>query len=50
MYSPPLIHIWLQAFGVQTVGGSGALRVGAELLVRHSKFTTFYLSDPTWGK
>ncbi|KAJ9591622.1 hypothetical protein L9F63_001836 [Diploptera punctata] len=37
-----------RAFGIQTVSGTGALRIGAELLARHSKFNTFYLSDPTW--
>ncbi|XP_021916318.1 aspartate aminotransferase, cytoplasmic-like [Zootermopsis nevadensis] len=37
-----------RALGIQTVGGSGALRIGAELLVRHAKYDTFYISEPTW--
>lgn len=39
----------LQAFGVQTLSGTGALRVGAEFLHRQLKYTTFYYSSPTWG-
>jgi len=35
-------------FGVQSLSGSGALRVGAEFLVKHLKCTTFYYSVPTW--
>lgn len=37
-----------QAFGVQTLSGTGALRVGAAFLNRHLKFSTFYYSSPTW--
>ncbi|XP_021916323.1 aspartate aminotransferase, cytoplasmic-like [Zootermopsis nevadensis] len=37
-----------KAFGVQTVSGTSALRVGAELLARYYNYTTFYISDPTW--
>ncbi|KAJ4450695.1 hypothetical protein ANN_02124, partial [Periplaneta americana] len=37
-----------RAFGVQTVSGTAALRAGAELLLRHFKYTTFYISEPTW--
>jgi aromatic-amino-acid transaminase len=33
---------------VQTVGGSGAVRVGAEFLKRHLPRATVYLSQPTW--
>lgn len=35
-------------FGVQSLSGSGALRVGAEFLAKHLKCTTFYYSLPTW--
>ncbi|VVC36298.1 Aminotransferase, class I/classII,Aspartate/other [Cinara cedri] len=35
-------------FGVQSISGSGALRVGAEFLAKHLKCTTFYYSTPTW--
>ncbi|XP_050436966.1 aspartate aminotransferase, cytoplasmic [Adelges cooleyi] len=35
-------------FGVQALSGSGALRVGAEFLVKHMNCTTFYYSTPTW--
>jgi len=35
-------------FGVQSISGSGALRVGAEFLAKHLKCTTFYYSVPTW--
>ncbi|KAJ9584283.1 hypothetical protein L9F63_021379, partial [Diploptera punctata] len=37
-----------RAFGVQTLSGTGALRVGAEFLQRHLKYNTFYYSSPTW--
>ncbi|XP_041974304.1 aspartate aminotransferase, cytoplasmic [Aricia agestis] len=37
-----------RAFGVQTLSGTGGLRVGAELLNKHLKYTTFYYSSPTW--
>ncbi|XP_072935606.1 aspartate aminotransferase, cytoplasmic [Epargyreus clarus] len=37
-----------RAFGVQTLSGTGSLRVGAELLNKHLKYTTFYYSNPTW--
>ncbi|XP_050432189.1 aspartate aminotransferase, cytoplasmic-like [Adelges cooleyi] len=35
-------------FGVQTIGCTGGMRVGADLLVSHMNCTTFYVSDPTW--
>ena len=34
---------------VQTPGGCGALRVGAELIKKASKKTTIWVSDPTWA-
>ncbi|MBN3859080.1 aminotransferase class I/II-fold pyridoxal phosphate-dependent enzyme [Neisseriaceae bacterium PsAf] len=34
---------------VQTLGGSGALRVGAEFLHKYFSDSTVYVSDPTWG-
>lgn len=39
-----------KAFGVQTLSGTGGLRVGAEFLNKHLKYTTFYYSNPTWGR
>ena len=35
--------------GVQTPGGCGALRVGAELIKRARPDTTIWVSDPTWA-
>ena len=35
--------------GIQTPGGCGALRIGAELLVRLKSDVTVWLSDPTWA-
>ncbi|MGB1885554.1 MAG: aromatic amino acid transaminase [Gammaproteobacteria bacterium] len=35
--------------GVQTPGGCGALRVGAELIKRARPETTIWVSDPTWA-
>ncbi len=35
--------------GVQTPGGCGALRVGAELIKRARPATTVWVSDPTWA-
>ncbi|PRD32269.1 UNVERIFIED_CONTAM: Aspartate aminotransferase [Trichonephila clavipes] len=37
-----------RAFGVQTVGGTGALRVGADFLVKCAKLKIFYMADPCW--
>uniref|UniRef100_A0A1I8NTU3 Aspartate aminotransferase, cytoplasmic n=1 Tax=Stomoxys calcitrans TaxID=35570 RepID=A0A1I8NTU3_STOCA len=37
-----------KAFGVQTLSGTGALRVGAEFLRRQMNRKVFYYSDPTW--
>jgi len=34
---------------VQTPGGCGALRVGAELIRAAARATTVHVSDPTWG-
>lgn len=34
--------------GVQTPGGTGALRVGAELLARAAPDATVWIGDPTW--
>lgn len=37
-----------RAFGVQTLSGTGALRLGAEFLRKKLGRTIFYYSDPTW--
>lgn len=39
-----------RAFGIQTLSGTGALRVAAEFLSRILHYDTFYYSKPTWGK
>lgn len=36
------------AFGIQTLSGTGALRVGAEFLAQVMGRRVFYYSDPTW--
>jgi aspartate aminotransferase, cytoplasmic len=36
------------AFGVQTLSGTGALKVGFDFLARNG-YKTLYVSDPTWG-
>ncbi|CAG9802005.1 unnamed protein product [Chironomus riparius] len=36
------------AFGIQTLSGTGALRLGAEFLAIVMGRRTFYYSDPTW--
>lgn len=38
-----------QAFGVQSLSGTGALRLGAEFLVRVANLDTVYVSNPTWS-
>ncbi|TMW48760.1 hypothetical protein DOY81_006160 [Sarcophaga bullata] len=37
-----------RAFGVQTLSGTGALRIGAEFLRRQLNRKVFYYSEPTW--
>ncbi|XP_044742593.1 aspartate aminotransferase, cytoplasmic [Chrysoperla carnea] len=37
-----------RAFGIQTLSGTGALRVGADFLAKVCKYTVFYYSNPTW--
>ncbi|XP_064465698.1 aspartate aminotransferase, cytoplasmic-like isoform X1 [Ornithodoros turicata] len=37
-----------RAIGIQALSGTGSLRVAADFLVRHGKFTTIYVSTPTW--
>lgn len=39
-----------RAFGIQSLSGTGALRVAAEFLARILHYDTFYYSTPTWGK
>lgn len=39
-----------RAIGIQTLSGTGALRVGAEFLAQILEKRVFYYSDPTWGK
>lgn len=38
-----------RAIGIQTLSGTGALRVAAEFLSRILHYDTFYYSTPTWG-
>jgi len=37
-----------RAIGVQSLSGTGALRIGMEFLVRVLNYDTIYFSDPTW--
>ncbi|KAL7736712.1 hypothetical protein ACLKA6_015571 [Drosophila palustris] len=37
-----------RAFGVQTISGTGALRLAAEFLLQQLKRNTVYYSNPTW--
>jgi len=37
-----------RAFGIQSLSGTGALRVGAEFLCRILGYDTVYISDPSW--
>lgn len=39
-----------RACGVQSLSGTGALRLGAEFLTRQLGRNVVYYSDPTWGK
>jgi len=38
-----------RAFGVQSLSGTGALRIGCEFLKNVLKYETIYVSKPTWG-
>lgn len=38
-----------RVFGVQSLSGTGALRVGADFLAKCAKMKTYYVSTPTWG-
>jgi len=39
-----------RAFGIQSLSGTGALRVTAEFLSRVLNYDTVYYSRPSWGK
>lgn len=39
-----------RALGVQSLSGTGALRIGAEFLTRKLGRNVVYYSEPTWGK
>lgn len=39
-----------RALGIQSLSGTGALRLGSEFLARKLKRNVAYYSDPTWGK
>nr|ACO11582.1 Probable aspartate aminotransferase, cytoplasmic [Caligus rogercresseyi] len=39
---------WKRGFCVQSIGGTGPLRLGAEFLLEHLNLKTAYYSDPTW--
>ena len=41
---------WLQVLGIQALGGTGALRLGADLLHQQCGKTVVYVTDPTWGR
>lgn len=38
-----------RALGIQCISAAGALRVGAEILVRLCRQKVVYASDPSWG-
>lgn len=40
----------LQIDGIQSLGGTGALRIGMDLLRNVLGYDTIYVSKPTWGK
>ncbi len=37
-----------QAFGIQSISGTGALKVGFDFLARNG-YKVLYVSNPTWG-
>ena len=39
----------LQVDGIQAIGGTGALRIGMDLLVNKLGYENIYVSKPTWG-
>ena len=43
------LYLRPKAFGVQTLSGTGALKVGFDFLARIG-YKTIYISNPTWGK
>jgi aspartate aminotransferase len=44
--SPAIIHN--RAIGVQSISGTGALRIGAEFLAKYKPGIHVYISNPTW--
>ena len=44
------VDVLVQAFGIQCLSGTGALRIGADFLARCANFTTVYVSQPSWRK
>lgn len=39
-----------QAFGVQSLSGTGAIRLACEFLIEYLKYNVAYVSDPTWSE
>ena len=39
----------VQVDGIQSLGGTGALRIGMDLLVNKLGYQTIMVSKPTWG-
>ncbi|XP_022086536.1 aspartate aminotransferase, cytoplasmic-like [Acanthaster planci] len=37
-----------RAFGIQSLSGTGAIRLGCEFLIDHLNYKVPYVSDPTW--
>jgi aspartate/tyrosine/aromatic aminotransferase len=40
--------LFFKAFGIQSLSGTGALKIGFDFLARNG-YKTLYVSDPTWG-
>ena len=43
-------RVVLQVFGVQALGGTGALRIGMDLMNQQCGVNVAYVTDPTWGE
>jgi len=49
MLSVSFLLTFMQVDGIHSLGGTGAVRIGMDLLRNKMGYETIYVSRPTWG-